>query len=98
MANYYRILAYHPKTDISIIVDSYGKFEKLWQFCSYLIKLNFQNIAYSNGDVFEDGNLSKLKEYDEEHLFLRACMKGKAEYETDIVTVSWKFYKPNRKV
>ena len=98
MKNYFRVTAYHPETNITAIIDCNGKFEKLWQLCSFLIKLNFQNIAYSNGEVFEDGNLPKLKEHDEEHLFLRACMKGKADYETDTITVSGKFYKPNRKV
>ena len=76
MKTYFRVTAYHPETNITAIIDCNGKFEKLWQLCSFLIKLNFQNIAYSN----------------------RACMKGKADYETDTITVSGKFYKPNRKV
>ena len=29
---YYRITAYHSDEDISIILDSYGKFETLWDF------------------------------------------------------------------
>ena len=29
--NYYRITAYHPEKDISIIMDSLGLFEKKWQ-------------------------------------------------------------------
>lgn len=28
MANYYRITAYHKEKDVSIIMDSYGLFEK----------------------------------------------------------------------
>lgn len=32
MANYYRITAYHKEKGISIIMDSYGYFEKKWQF------------------------------------------------------------------
>ena len=96
MKNYFRIVAYHPETDITAIIDCNGKFEKLWQFCSYLIKLNFQNIAYSNGDVFEDGNLPKLKEYDEEHLFLRACMKGRVRKEDGVISINGRHYRPHK--
>lgn len=37
MANYFRITAYNPNEDVGMIVDSNGKFEKLWQFslCSF---------------------------------------------------------------
>ena len=38
MANYYRITAYYPEKDFSVILDSNGKFEKLWQFSAYLVQ------------------------------------------------------------
>ena len=38
MANYYRITAYHPEKNISVIMDSYGMFEKLWQFSAFLVE------------------------------------------------------------
>lgn len=34
MANYFRITAYSPAENIGMIVDSNGKFEKVWQFSS----------------------------------------------------------------
>ena len=34
---YYRITGYDPENDIGFIADSNGKFEKLWQFSSYLL-------------------------------------------------------------
>ena len=34
MNNYFRITAYNPENNIGFIADSYGKFEKLWQFSS----------------------------------------------------------------
>lgn len=40
--NYYRITAYHPEKDISIIMDSFGLFEKKWQFSADLIKKGFK--------------------------------------------------------
>ena len=36
MANYFRITAYHPAKNVCAIFDSNGRFEKLWQFSSYL--------------------------------------------------------------
>ena len=41
MANYFRITAYSPAEDVGMIVDSNGKFEKVWQFSSCLVKKGF---------------------------------------------------------
>ena len=38
MNNYFRITVYNPEHNIGFIADSYGKFDKLWQFSSYLIQ------------------------------------------------------------
>lgn len=46
MANYYRITAYHKEKDISIIMDSYGLFEKKWQFSADLIRRGFDIMKY----------------------------------------------------
>ena len=42
MANYFRITAYHPAKNICAIFDSNGRFEKLWQFSSYLVRKGFK--------------------------------------------------------
>ena len=42
MANYFRITAYHPAKNICAIFDSNGRFEKLWQFSSYLVQKGFK--------------------------------------------------------
>ena len=42
--NYYRITAYHPEKDISIIMDSFGLFEKKWQFSADLIKRGLNGV------------------------------------------------------
>ena len=44
MANYFRITAYYPEKDFSVILDSNGKFEKLWQFSAYLVQRGFKII------------------------------------------------------
>ena len=52
MNNYFRITAYNPENNIGFIADSYGKFEKLWQFSSYLIQHGCKIIEVNNSDNF----------------------------------------------
>ena len=54
MANYFRITAYYPEKDFSVILDSNGKFEKLWQFSAYLVQKGFKILEVSaNVNVIE---------------------------------------------
>ncbi len=76
MANYYRITAYHKGKDISIIVDSYGYFEKKWQFSADLIRRGFDIIEVSDDTQFLDGNIERLKEPRPDKLILRASACG----------------------
>ena len=46
MNNYFRITAYHPKKNICAVFDSNGKFEKLWQFSSFLDAVIVQGKSY----------------------------------------------------
>lgn len=43
--NYFRITAYNREEDYSIIMDSYGAFNELWQFSSCLVNKGFSIIA-----------------------------------------------------
>ena len=45
--NYFRITAYYPEDNFSFILDSNGKFEKLWQFSAYLISKGIKVIEAS---------------------------------------------------
>lgn len=56
-------------------MDSYGRFEKLWQFSSYLISKGFAIIEVGAEDKFTDGNFKKV-EYDKDHVILRAAHYG----------------------
>ena len=47
MANYFRITAYHPEMDCSVIMDSNGLFDKLWQFSADLVKRGFKYFRFS---------------------------------------------------
>ena len=51
---YYRITAYYPQDDFSFIIDSNGKFEKLWQFSSYLVNKEIQIVEVSKEEQIID--------------------------------------------
>ena len=61
MNNYFRITAYHPAENISAILDSFGKFDKLWKFSSFLITKGFKIIEVSADDKFLDGDLPRIE-------------------------------------
>ena len=75
MSNYFRVTAHCEKENISFIADSNGKFEKLWQFSSYLVKRGCKIVAISADDKFLDGNLRKVPE-NAEQFIIRACAMG----------------------
>ena len=99
MANYFRITGYYPDADCSFIADSYGKFEKLWQFSSYLISKGFTIIEVGSTDTFTDGNFKKA-DYDKEHVILRAAHYGEPTFDYKkgkrIIKVSNRYYIPER--
>ncbi len=78
MKNYFRITAYHPKEDISVILDSLGKFEKLWQFSSYLIGLGFKIKEVAKAENIIEATFEPVtKESDK--ILLRAVNRGEPE-------------------
>ncbi len=84
MTNYFRITAYYEKEDLSMIIDSNGMFEKLWQFSSYIVQKGLKVLEISNSDNFIDVN-TQLAEIDTQHILLRAVHKGKLEYMTQMI-------------
>ena len=97
--NYFRITAYLPTKDLSIIIDSNGVYEKLWQFSSDLIQKGFEIIAVSNLDNIIDINIEKA-EPSAEKLILRATAPGKPENITHLeyhaLKVNNKIYVPSK--
>lgn len=76
MANYFRITAYHPEMDCSVIIDSNGLVDKLWQFSADLIKRGFKIPEVGNEEKFLDGNFEKDAEISDKYI-LSANAKGK---------------------
>ena len=75
MANYFRITAYHIEQDISAILDSNGRFEKLWQFSSFLVSKGFKIIEVTTSDklVYDP---FPLLEKESNKILLRSIAKG----------------------
>ena len=80
MANYFRITAYHPEKDISVILDSNGMFEKLWQFSSYLVQKGFKILEVGAGENLVEGTFPLVSETSK-RILLRGINKGKPEIQ-----------------
>ncbi len=91
MANYFRITAYHPTENLSVIMDSNGMFEKLWQFSSYMVSKGFKIIEVGDENKFDDGDMPKV-EPDNTHVIVRACKSGLPEITGNRITVERKSY------
>ena len=91
MANYFRITAYHPIENFSVIMDSTGMFEKLWQFSSFMVSKGFKIIEVGGEDKFDDGDMPKV-ERDNTHVIVRACKSGLPEITGNCITVEGKSY------
>ena len=105
MSNYYRITAYSKEDDYTMIIDSFGKFEKLWQFSADLIQKGFSILEASKEEKMLDVNIDKLTEETDNYI-LRAMVDGKPEYiaqEINSITykaikVGVKIYVPNKEI
>ena len=75
MANYFRITAYHIEQNISAILDSNGRFEKLWQFSSYLVNKGFKIIEVATSDKLVYTPFP-LVEKETNKILLRSITKG----------------------
>ena len=91
MANYFKITAYHPAENLSIIMDSNGLFEKLWQFSAFIVYKGFKIIKVGNKKKFNERDLPKA-EYDNVHIILRAFKSGLPKIMGNRTTVEGKSY------
>ena len=93
--NYCRLTAYYPAEDISCIMDTYGKYDEIWQFSAYLVKLKFKIIDVAGKGQFEYGNIPPIKEKSNQFI-LRACAKGKGEKIDGVISINGRNYKTFR--
>ena len=90
MANYFRITAYHPTENLSVIMDSNGLFEKLWQFSAFMVSKGFKIIQASKDD-FDFGNMPK-EGYQKNNIILRAHASGQRDIRQGRIMVGEKSY------
>ena len=74
--NYYRITAYHPAENVSAILDSHGRFEKLWEFSAYLVSKGFKILEASKEGGFLEGTMP-IAPHNTQRIFVQACGRGK---------------------
>ena len=92
---YYRITAYYPDKNICLIADSNGRFEKKWQFSSYLVNKGIKIIEIGDDTQFLDGDFPKVEE-DKDHIIIRACGQGKPQLDGNHIIVQGKRYIPDK--
>ena len=77
-----------------MIMDSYGKFNELWEFSAYLVAKGFNIIEVHRAEKFADGNFQKA-EQDNEHVILRAAQYGMPDIEMNEntkITIASRYY------
>ena len=74
--NYFRITAYHPKHDLSAILDAYGKYDELWEFSAYLISKGFKIIEVGANENIIDGTLQSVAEPSDK-ILVRGVARGR---------------------
>ena len=80
MQNYYRITAYHKEMDYSIIMDSYGRYNALWEFSADLIRLGYSIMEASKLENIQEINMAPCLDEDSTLPYLRSWGKGKPVY------------------
>ena len=91
MSNYFRVTAYHESENISVIIDSNGYFNEIWELSAFMIQKGFRVLEVSDSSQFLDGNIEQADK-DTESLIVRACCKGKPTYNGNVVEVEGKSY------
>ena len=76
---YYRITAYHSDEDISVILDSFGKFETLWDFSASLVSHGFKIITLCRAEAFAESTFPLIEQMDK--IAVRAIEKGLPEMQ-----------------
>ena len=77
--DYYRITAYHMNEDISVILDSYGKFETLWDFSATLVSHGFKIITPCRAEAIAESTFPLIEKTDK--IAVRAIGKGMPELQ-----------------
>ena len=75
MAKYFRVKAHYPKENMTVVVDSYGKYDEIWQLSAFLIKNGFKILQVWDDGKPTDTDIPKVNDMDKTHLYVRDCTK-----------------------
>ena len=96
MDKYFRIVCYSPELDVTMILDSYGRYEKKWQFSSELLKIGLKILEVSTLEETFDSNFESINKPVLHTVVLRGYAKGKItlriDYYGTLVSVRNKHY------
>ncbi len=73
MAKYFRVKALYPKNNMEIIVDSYGKYDEIWQLSAFLISKGFKIQQVWDDGKIVDIDIPKVNLIATEQIFVRYC-------------------------
>ena len=82
--NHFRITAYNKEKDYSIIIESKGMFEKLWQFSSHLVNKGLEILEVGHVKDQISVNLTKSDIHGDK-MILKAIASGKPKYDTQVL-------------
>ena len=90
MNTYFRITAYSPEYDASMILDAYGRYEKKWQFSSELVKLGLKILEVCDIANVTDTDIKPVPFPIPGKICLRAGQDGEitTQHNADGVSVS----------
>ena len=81
MNTYFRITAYSPEYDASMILDAYGRYEKKWQFSSDLVKLGLKILDVCDIANVTDTDIKPVTSPIPEKICLRAGQDGEIQVQ-----------------
>jgi len=70
MSKYFRVKAFYPKENMTVIVDSNGKYDKLWQLSAFMVQKGFKILEVWDDGKVTDTEIPKTNTVDEEHIIL----------------------------
>ena len=79
MTKYFRVKAHHPKENMTIVVDSYGKYDEIWQLSAFLVKKGFKILEVWDDEKIANDDYHKVNTIDTTHIIVRVCQYDQAQ-------------------
>ncbi len=70
---YFRVKALYPKNNMEIIVDSYGKYDEIWQLSAFLVSKGLKILQVWDDGKVPNTEFPKIEEKDINNIIIRRC-------------------------